>query len=203
MIYGCLLWTKGPLTPASALHKCLLDFLTARRDYVTWLTYVVCAWVNTPRWWNTPRCVSQNVSLLLSEACLKSSWLQTCVIHDIIHVDDLIDEIARVAGLKFVRQACQLETLRQGIILKLWVIISSPERKVIFCFSLFYWLSGSHSHWQIPTFFQVVTVNLNLPLMCSTSVLGFCWVRRKEALQSCHISKQLLYSLAYSSILGG
>lgn len=33
--------------PAAALHKCLLGSLTARRDHVTGLTYVVCAWVNT------------------------------------------------------------------------------------------------------------------------------------------------------------
>lgn len=134
----------------------------------------LCLGKYTPRWWNTPHCMSQNVSLLLSEAWLKSSWLQTCVTHNIIHVDDLIVEIARVVRLKFVRQACQLETLRQGILLRLWVTISSPQRKVILCFSLFSWLNGSHSHCQIPTFFQAVTVNLHLSLMClhiSVSVL--------------------------------
>lgn len=115
----------------------LLDCTKRSRD-VTDLCHL-CLGKYTPRWWNTPCGVSQNGSLLLSEAWLKSSWLQTCVIHDIIHVDDLTDEIARGASLKFVRQACQLETLRQGILLRLWVAISSPQRKVILCFSLFYW----------------------------------------------------------------
>lgn len=150
----------------------LLDCTKRSRD-VTDLCRL-CLGKYTPWWWNTPHCVSQNGSLLLSEAWLKSSWLRTCVIHDIIHVDDLIVEIARVARLKFVRQTCQLETLRQGILLRLWVRISSPQRKVILCFSLFSWLNGSHSHCQIPAFFQVVTVNLNLSLMClhfSVSIL--------------------------------